>query len=298
MQSKLSRREAIRVISAWGMAPLALGSAPLLARQVENHDDQREQESGAPHRYQLHYSYSEEQLIGDLLHGERGNPERQSDIPHRDWYTHETRRKFGAWGPEQRIYEPLAEMTDRPETWLRERVIATAARFIGYEYQHHHIPDWNPPQTWPWKPCCAGRNGRGVDCSNFTGFVYNQGFGIKMSTGIERQSELHSALERHEHPLEVRKIHLPENYRERAEVLRTGDLVYICGREGGPVTHVVIWVGEIGVAPSHTPLIMDSHGGNVDDDWGEKIPCGIHLRPFREDSWYNRCASHAHRIFG
>jgi hypothetical protein len=42
---------------------------------------------------------------------------------------------------------------------------------------------------------------------------------------------------------------------------------------------------------------MDSRGDDVVDDAGAHIPCGIHLRPFREDSWYNRCASHAHRIF-
>ena len=33
---------------------------------------------------------------------------------------------------------------------------------------------------------CVGHNGKGVDCSNFSSFVYNQGFGIKMSSAIER----------------------------------------------------------------------------------------------------------------
>jgi cell wall-associated NlpC family hydrolase len=142
-----------------------------------------------------------------------------------------------------------------------------------------------------------GHNGKGFDCSNFTSFVYNQGFGIRMSSGIERQSEIHDALEGRGHLVSLHRISLPENYEERQKVLRTGDLLYIRGREDGPITHVVIWVGSVGRSPSDVPLIMDSHGGEVVDDDGHHIPCGVHLRPFREDSWYNHCASHAHRVF-
>jgi hypothetical protein len=47
--------------------------------------------------------------------------------------------------------------------WKQERVIATGLRFLGYDYQHHHIPDLNPPANWPWKEVGAGRNGKGVD---------------------------------------------------------------------------------------------------------------------------------------
>jgi cell wall-associated NlpC family hydrolase len=295
MQTKFTRRQVLAAISAWGAAPLALIGPRLFARESTA---QQQEESAGAHRYELKYTYSLQDLVGDLLHGERGDPERESDIPHPEWYSHETRRRFEAWGPDQRVYPPLADLADRPLSWKRQRVIATAARFIGYEYQHHHIPDWNPPADWPWKECCAGRNGRGVDCSNFTSFVYNQGFGIKMNAAIERQSELHSALEGHEHAVSVRKIELPDDYSDRAAALRTGDLVYIRGREDGLVTHVVIWVGGVCSSPSGAPMILDSHGGNVVDDWGRQIPCGIHLRPFREDSWYNRCAAHAHRIFG
>ena len=58
------------------------------------------------------------------------------------------------------------------------------------------------------------------------------------------------------------------------------------------------WVGSVGRSASGVPLIIDSHGNGVLDDRGQPIPCGVQLRPFRRDSWYNRCASHAHRIFG
>ncbi len=274
MGSKLTRRQALAVISA-GAVPFALAPARLFAKDIAPREGEKER----ARRYELEYSYPLHELIGDLEHGERGNPKRESDIEHRHWYSEETRKRFGAWGPEQRRYAPLEGLDERPTQWKRERVIAAAARFIGYEYQHHHIPDWDPPKHWPWKECCAGHNGRGVDCSNFTGFVYNQAFGIKMSSAIEQQSELHSALEGEHHHISVKRINLPRELDERRQVLKTGDLVCIRGHEGGPITHVVIWVGECCTSPNGLPMIMDSHGGNVEDDWGNHIPCGIHLRP-------------------
>src|SRR5262249_8434234 len=149
----------------------------------------------------------------------------------------------------------------------------------------------------PWTPTCAGRNGKGVDCSNFTGFVYNLGFGLRMSTQIHRQSEEHAA----EGPgpgrtTPLRRIELPPAYEERIKVLRTADLVFIRSRQGS-ISHVVLWVGPIGRGPDDTPLIIDSHGEGVRDSAGQAIPCGIQLRPFRENSWYNHSASHALRIF-
>jgi hypothetical protein len=72
--------------------------------------------------------------------------------------------------------------------------------------------------------------------------------------------------------------------------------VFIRSREGH-VSHVVIWVGPIGRAPDGTPLVIESHGSGVRDGNGQTIPCGVQLRPFREDSWYNRSASHVARVF-
>ena len=289
MPVKVSRRSALTTISFGLLAGASTTSSFVVA------DEPHSTHSHAG--YRLEYEHDLEDLIGDLLHGERGDPHRQSETPHGHWYSHHVRRRFGAWGPLPRRYRPLAGLEKRSATWQCERVIATAARFIGYDYQHHHIPAWDPPAGWPWKHCCAGRNGRGVDCSNFTSFVYNQGFGIHMSSGIERQSELHSALEG-PWAIPLHRVELPNSYRQRQAVLRTGDLLYIRGREDGPITHVVIWVGSVGRAGSGVPLVLDSHGSDVDDDEGRPIPCGIHLRPFRAQSWYDRCASHAHRVFG
>jgi cell wall-associated NlpC family hydrolase len=287
MSTYLTRREALAALAATAASPLF--SNLLIAGAAEHH--------GYKSPYHLAFNFERDDLIGDLLHTERGNPRRESSTPHEHWYSEKTRHRFGAWGPEQRHYEPLHGLAERQLEWKRERVLAVGARFIGYEYQHHHVPDWDPPKHWPWKKCCAGHNGRGVDCSNFTTFVYNQGFGIHMSSAIRQQAELHTALEgRHEHQA-IHRIELPADYEARLKTLHTGDLLYIRGRVDGPISHVITWVGSIGRSPSGVPLIIDSHGGDVKDDHGHSIPCGIHLRPYRKDSWYNHCASHAHRIF-
>jgi len=282
-----NRRQALSALAATVASPLFSRSA--FAREVER--------GGYVSPYRLDFTYRHEDLVSDLEHSERGDPRRQSSTPHEHWYSEKIRHRFGAWGPEQRRYILLPNLHERPIAWKCERVIATAARFVGYEYQHHHVPDWNPPKHWPWLHCCAGHNGRGVDCSNFTTFVYNQGFGIYMSSDVVRQSEVSTALEGRYENVVVQRIELPADYQARQETLQTGDLLYIRGREEGPITHVVLWVGQIGHSPSGTPLILDSHGGDVRDDIDRVIPCGIHLRPYRGNSWYNRCASHAHRIF-
>lgn len=287
MQTILDRRQALAALAA-------TAAAPLFPRTLLGKEEERGRYESP---YHLAFTYSREELVGDLLNTERGDPRRESSTPHEHWYSKKTRHKFGAWGPEQRRYIKLPGLDEKPLKWKRERVLAVGSRFIGYEYQHHHVPDWDPPKHWPWKKCCAGHNGRGVDCSNFTTFVYNQGFGIHMSSGIERQSEVKSALEGRHEWVRVERIEVPASFEERRKILQTGDLLYIRGRGDGPVTHVITWVGSIGRSPSGVPLVIDSHGGDVRDDDDRLIPCGIHLRPYREDSWYNKCLSHAHRIF-
>ncbi|WP_437205760.1 NlpC/P60 family protein [Planctomicrobium sp. SH664] len=247
--------------------------------------------------YRVNFRGEREELVRDLLETERGNPRLEAEVPHLEWYSRRVHLRWGAWGPVARHY-PAAVHT---EGWSveakRERVIATALRFLGYGYQHHHIPDWDPPREWKWLPTCVGHNGRGVDCSNFTGFVYNQAFGLKLNTEVVHQSEeLEVAGPGLERTTELQRIELPESYQERINTLRTGDLLYIRS-DKGQVSHVVLWIGSIGVSPDGVPLILDSHGGGVDDSHGVSIPCGIHLRPFHEKSWYNHSAAHAHRVF-
>lgn len=278
---------------AWALVPIF---CPLA-----HHDPGRPvlaQEEPGPYRtpYGVEFRHPVEELIGDLIRTDRGDPRREAEVPHDRWYAAEVRRRWGSWGPPPREYPPVPELEGWPVEKLRERVIAAALRFEGYGYQHHHIPDWDPPGDWPWSPTGVGRNGRGVDCSNFTGFVYNQAFGLRMSTAIGRQAELTYAGGPGSARTPIRRVDLPPGYADRVAALRTGDLLYIRS-DRGEVSHVVLWVGPIGRSPDGTPLILDSHGSGVKDSTGRLIPAGIHLRPFREKSWYNRCASHAHRLF-
>jgi len=237
-------------------------------------------------------------LIGDLISTERGAPELEASIPHDQWYSPATRKRFGVWGPLPRAYDPLPGLEGKPVDWKRERVIAAALRFQGYAYQHHHIPNWDPPADWPWLEVKEGKNGKGVDCSNFTSFVYNQAFGVRITSHVVRQSRLESVRKNpDDRSFSIRRIELPESYERRIQALKTGDLLFIRGSVDSDITHVVIWVGSVGRSASGVPLVLDSHGAGVQDEEGRSIPDGVQLRPFREKSWYNRCASHAFRIF-
>ena len=109
-------------------------------------------------------------------------------------------------------------------SWRRERIIATALRFAGYGYQHHHVPDWDPPSGWPWKETCMAQNGKGVDCSNFTAFVYNLGLGIKPTGNVKDQSVKLEIAGPEGRPIRLTKIDKPERYVDLAMTLRTGDL--------------------------------------------------------------------------
>ena len=121
-----------------------------------------------------------------------------------------------------------------------------ALRFQGYGYQHHHVPDWQPPAGWPWKETAVGHNGKGVDCSNFSSFVYNIGFGIKPTSAIKEQAERREMPGPGEGRTTAQHIELPKAYDDLVKTLRTGDLVFIKGSDKGHVTHVVLWVGAIG----------------------------------------------------
>ena len=141
-----------------------------------------------------------------------------------------------------------------------------------------------------------GHNGKGVDCSNFTAFVYNLALGLKPSGDVKKQSaQLEIPGPGPDRISRAVRIELPPSYAQRVKVLRTGDLLYIRNRKD-EISHVVLWVGEIGQSPDNSPLLIDSHGEGVHDCRGNTIPCGIYLRPFREKSWYCHSASHAIRV--
>ena len=248
--------------------------------------------------YSVKFTYPKAELISDIERGSRGDRQLEATVPFNEWYSPMTLKQWGSWGPRQRIYPAAPEVAGKPVDWLRERAIAVALRFEGYGYQHHHVLDWDPPADWPWKRTNVGHNGKGADCSNFVAFVFNQGFGIKMHTGIHELAEQREMAGPGDKPIRVEHISRPDSSDEWAKTLKPGDLLFIKGGQEKSVTHVVLWIGSLGQSEDGVPLILDSHGDGVKDKNGMTIPCGIYLRPFRQRSWYAKEASHATRVFG
>jgi cell wall-associated NlpC family hydrolase len=245
--------------------------------------------------YRVHFTFSDQELIGDLLKGPRADWKDQSTLPFREWYVPGTRR-LGYWGPPARHYPAPAGLAARKAEWMRERVIATGLRFAGYGYQHHHVPDWEPPADWPADGNAAAPVGKGLDCSNFTAFVYNLALGIKPTGDVQDQAELTAvAGPGPNRTTPVQRIALPQSYADFGRELRVGDLLFIKNRQGA-VSHVVLWVGNVGKSRDGTPLILDSTGEGSTDSEGNKIPAGVNLRPFKQGYWYAASASHALRI--
>jgi hypothetical protein len=230
------------------------------------------------------------------------DPAEESAEPVAAWEAAHARTATGvwprgaSWGPPVRQY-PAPTLPRVDATYLRERVIAVAGRHIGLAYQHHHIPAWAPPPGWIWSPVKAGANGRGLDCSNFSSFVFNYALGIKLPTGIGQQgATLTLAGPGGAGCLRAERISLGQ-YDALGTVLAPGDLIYIHNRRGA-ISHVVMWLGAVGQSPDGEPLIIDCSQTRHRDAKEVEIPPGVRLRPFRRDGWYWRNAAHAHRIIG
>lgn len=245
--------------------------------------------------YRVQFTFREEELIGDLLKGPRADWKQQSTVAFRDWYGDNVKTRSHTWGPPQRHYDAPPGLASRDVEWARQRVIAAGLRLVGYTYQHHHIPDWEPPADWPESKIAKAR-GKGLDCSNFTTWAYNHALGIRPNSDVGDQAQLT------ETPgpgpgrtSPIQRIELPERYEDFERTLRTADLLFV-KNNAGAVSHVVLWVGKIGHSRDGTPLILDSTGTGHTDSEGHAIPDGIYLRPFRPNSWCAKSASHVLRI--
>jgi cell wall-associated NlpC family hydrolase len=152
---------------------------------------------------------------------------------------------YGSWGPWPARYAvPAIPANCESGQWQRERVLAVAKKYIGLGYRHHHVPVFD-----------AG-DGTGLDCSNFTAWVYNYGLGVSINSGIGTQAETAG-----------RRL-------AGDEPLRAGDLLFITSADGSAIAHVVIYIDR-----QH---IIDSTGP------------GVQVRPFK--GWYVSRFSHARRI--
>ena len=245
--------------------------------------------------YALHFSSTVSELIGDILDGERGNPKVQSSFVFDRWNSKDVLTKYGSWGPPARHFAIPDGVGSKSADWKRERVIATALRYQGISYQHHHIPAWDPPADWPWKKVGLGHNAPGVDCSNFTSFVYNIALGIKINSDVTKQSELTEMTFADGHKAPIQRIEKPSTYAEFVSVLKPGDLIFVRNNQE-EISHVIMWVGAALAAPATTPLIIDSTGAGHTDSSGVAIPDGVQLRPFEARSWYYKSAAHVFRL--
>ena len=249
--------------------------------------------------YSINYTIPIEKLLAPDSTPPRNDQRLQSITPYERWYSAKTREQFGSWGPQPRYYPaPFVDMDQVPLDWMRQRLLAVGEKLIGLPYQHHHIPAWDPPKDWPWKEVAYGCQSQGVDCSDFTSWLYNYGLGIKLITNVHKQADrLDVPAPGGKGTITAKLIENDCSYDDLVKKLITGDLLYIKNREG-TISHVIIWVGDVGKSPDGTPLILDCTGSNHKDSNGTTIPVGVHLRPFSQDSWYFKSFSHAHRIIG
>jgi cell wall-associated NlpC family hydrolase len=283
-QRMLNRREILRPAALGLAASILTPRGGILAQEPSYHSP-----------YQLKFRHDVPDLESGFDQPPWNSPRSESSTPASEWYSPRVRQKTGAWGPHARQYPAPAGLSRRSPEWMQDRVILAASRFIGYPYQHHHIPDWDPPPKWPWHKVAYGRNSRGVDCSNFSSFYYNYALGIKLDTGIRQQAERREVRGPGGHGvLSIRQIEQAP-YDTLIQALEPADLLYI-RNNSGKIAHVIMWLGIVGESPDHVPLVIDSTGGNHEDSNGVKIPIGVHIRPFGRETWYAKDFAHAHRI--
>lgn len=190
----------------------------------------------------------------------------QAEVPRSEWYT--PRMLKSLWGPMPARYPGIEETIASlpPGTnhlhWKRDRVVAVAKHYIGIPYRHHHIPAWSP--SLPEQPLY---DGPGLDCSNFTAWVYNIGFGVLLNSDVAKQAAMEPRPGFSRHP-GMRNIGAEGPF-------QPGDILYIANPQKTEIVHAVIYIDN-----EH---IIDSTDGQVA------------IRHFT--GWYRNRLSHAIRVF-
>jgi cell wall-associated NlpC family hydrolase len=175
----------------------------------------------------------------------------QTDVPTADWYKQTDGRYLNdGWGPNAATLPAVAVPPDAgcpAMTWKQERILSAALHYVneagnpqGLQYRHHHIPAWNPPSATASAGTAksddedgqspeAWASGRGLDCSNFTSWVYNYGLGMKLDGSVTKQYTG------------------PNGQRVPASgPFQLGDLLYLHPESGDTTgaSHVVIYVDD------------------------------------------------------
>jgi cell wall-associated NlpC family hydrolase len=116
----------------------------------------------------------------------------------------------GSFGPKAASFPKVKIPKDANALqWQQERVIAVAKHYLNLPYAHKHIPAMG-----------------GLDCSNFTAWVYNYGFGIALNSNVHDQANTAGT-----------KL-------AATETLNPGDLLYIWNTQKTEIVHVVIYIGN------------------------------------------------------
>lgn len=171
----------------------------------------------------------------------------QADFAERDHWPQSAATHIArdSWGPKPASYPvPVIPAGCDAAQWQRERVVAVAMKYIGLPYRHHHVPGFD------------GGDGPGLDCSNFTSWVYNYGLGVRLDSDIGRQAQTAG-----------RRL-------AADEPLQAGDLLFIKTLDDRRVSHVAIY--------------LDAH--HLIDDHNS----GVAMREF--SGWYASHLAYARRV--
>ena len=249
--------------------------------------------------YRFRFTVPADSLIPDMA-GSRGVASNWATVSFANWYSTGTKNTYGSWGPRcKSMSAPTADILAWPLDMRQQRLMAFAQRYLGLRYEHHHLPEWDPPADWPWDPVCTDEQGMGADCSNFTGWLYNWSYGIWVDTDIDVQAVESSIPTSGSANTVVTRIAKPTSggYAALCAALQPGDLCFVFSSGSTTsISHVFMWLGEYGAGPSSTPLILDSTSSTVSDFYGNPMPCGVQIRPFTSSSSYYTRFSHAYRL--
>jgi hypothetical protein len=178
--------------------------------------------------YRFRYTVPAESLIPDMA-GSRGVITNWANVSYSNWYSSSTRNTYGSWGPRcKAMSQPTADILGWPLELRRQRLFAFAERYLGFAYEHHHLPEWDPPADWPWDQVCTSEHGQGVDCSNFTGWLYNWCFGIQLDTDDDVQAVETTVPVTGGGSITLERINKPSGgFAGLVSVLQPGDLCFV-----------------------------------------------------------------------
>jgi kumamolisin len=218
------------------------------------------------------------------------------------------------WGPGKEPGRPPAVPDGAGNDWLQQRVLAVAAGAIGVDYQHHHDPEWLPTQGGPWNVASTvAYQSQGVDCTNFTAWVYSRALGVTINSATGEQAKISPTdpngtiiPKELDDRVQIQTINHWTGYDDLASQLRPGDILIIDGDPNDPSkpTHGIMWLGSYGKDANGRDrnLIIDATGitpPHVDSS-GRVVPEGVHVRPFGPpgslNDWYYTHVDHVLRL--